>query len=293
MAQGGPASVQIYTKSGLQKPFPSKWPRERPQTSKSIPKGALRKPFPSRCPREAPPAYKSIRKLASGSHFPAAGPRRSRQRTNVDENWPLEASPQEVAQGGPASIKIYTKSGPQRPFPSKWPREVAPAYKSRRKVAGRSHFPASGPGRPRHCTNLYEKAASGSHFPASGPGKSRQHANLYENWPLKAIPQQMAQGGPANIQIYTRPWQYLEPAHSAVPPFSGQRVSAIARSLVRKRGGVRLRLARTMFGEPAGARCSQDKATLLLPAHLGYTLRELGHSCSLAKILNLRLGIPT
>ena len=103
----------------------------------------------------------------------------------------------------------------------------------------------------------------------------------------------MAQGGPANIQICTRPWQYLEPAHSAVPPFSGQRVSAIARSLVRKRGGVRLRLARTMFGEPAGARCSQDKATLLLPAHLGYTLRELGHSCSLAKILNLRLEIPT
>ena len=58
VAQGSPDSVQIYTKSGLRTPFPSRWPRE------------------------VPTAYKSIRKVASGGHFPAGGPERPRQRTN-------------------------------------------------------------------------------------------------------------------------------------------------------------------------------------------------------------------
>ena len=67
--------MQIYTRSGLRKPFPSRWPRE------------------------ARPAHKSIRKLASGGHFPAGGLGRSRQRTHLYENRPSEAIAQQVAQG--------------------------------------------------------------------------------------------------------------------------------------------------------------------------------------------------
>ena len=60
VAQRSPPSVQIYTKSGLWRPFPNKRPRE------------------------VPPACKSIRKVASGSHFPTSGPGKPRQRTNLD-----------------------------------------------------------------------------------------------------------------------------------------------------------------------------------------------------------------
>ena len=47
----------------------------------------------------------------------------------------LEAISQQVAQGGPASVQIYTKSGLQKPFPSSWLREVPPLCKSIRNVA--------------------------------------------------------------------------------------------------------------------------------------------------------------
>ena len=60
-------------------------------------KSELRRPFPSSWPREVPPAYKSIRKVASGGHFPAVGPGRSRQRTNLYEQWPPETISRELA----------------------------------------------------------------------------------------------------------------------------------------------------------------------------------------------------
>ena len=110
-------------------------------------------------------------------------PARSRtllRRTNLYEKWLAEAISQQVAQGGLANIQIYTRSGLRTPFPSRWPRTVSPAY-----------------------TSILE-VASGGHFPASGPGRSRQRTNLYEKWPPEAISQQVAQGGPANVQIYTR-----------------------------------------------------------------------------------------
>ena len=122
VAQGSPATVQIYTKSGL-------W-------------GA----FPNRPPRGTPPAYKSIPKLASGGRFPAGGPGKPRHRTNLYENWPLGPISQQVAQGGPASVQIYTRTGLRRAFPSRWPREAPPPYKSIRKVASGGHFPANDPG---------------------------------------------------------------------------------------------------------------------------------------------------
>ena len=122
LAQGGPATVQIYTKTGL-------W-------------GA----FPNKPAREGPPAYKSIPKLASGRHFPAGGPGRARQRTNLYDKWPLGPVSQQAAQGGPASVQIYTKTGLRKAFPSRWPREAPPPYKSIRKVASGEHFPANGPG---------------------------------------------------------------------------------------------------------------------------------------------------
>ena len=80
VARGSPASLQIYTKSGLWRPFPSKWPWERP------------------------PAYKCISKLASGGRFPAGGPGKPRQRTNLYEKWPLETISQPMAQGAPSSV---------------------------------------------------------------------------------------------------------------------------------------------------------------------------------------------
>ena len=104
LAQGGPATVQIYTKTGL-------W-------------GA----FPNKPAREGPPAYKSIPKLASGRHFPAGGPGRARQRTNLYQNWPPEGISQQVAQGSPATVQIYTKSGLWGAFSSKWPRGCPPAH---------------------------------------------------------------------------------------------------------------------------------------------------------------------
>ena len=122
VAQGSPATEQIYTKSGL-------W-----------------SPFPSRPPRESPPAYKSIPKVASGGHFPAGGPGRARHRTNRYEKWPLGPISQQAGQGEPASVQIYTKTGLRRAFPSRWPREAPPPYKSIRKVASWGHFPADGPG---------------------------------------------------------------------------------------------------------------------------------------------------
>ena len=117
--------------------------------------------------------------------------------------WPPEAISQQVAQGGPANLQIYARSGFRKPFPSRWPREVPPTYKSIREVASGGHFPAGGPGRSRQRANLRE-VASGGHFPAGGPGRSRQRTNLYEKWPLEAMSQQVAQGGPANVQIYER-----------------------------------------------------------------------------------------
>ena len=95
--QGGPANIQIYKIGGLQRPFPSRWPGE------------------------VPPGYTSMRKVASGGHFPAGGLGRARQRANLYEKWPPEAISQQVAQGGRASVQIYTKSGLRRPFPSRWP----------------------------------------------------------------------------------------------------------------------------------------------------------------------------
>ena len=156
MARGSPASVQIYTKSGLWGPFPSRWPRE------------------------APPPYKSIRKVTSGAHFPAVGPGRPRQRTNLYEKWPLGPISQQVAQGGPATVQIHTKSDLWGPFPSSWPREAPPAHKSIRKVT------------------------SGAHFPASGLGRARQRTNLYQNWPPGGVSQHMARGSPATLQSYTK-----------------------------------------------------------------------------------------
>ena len=103
-ARGAPASVQIYTKIGLWRAFPGRWPGG------------------------APPAYKSIRKVASGGHFPASGPGSARQHTNVYQNWPPGGVSRQVARGSPASVQIYTKSGLWRPFPSQWPRGRLPAY---------------------------------------------------------------------------------------------------------------------------------------------------------------------
>ena len=82
-------------------------------------KSGLRKSFPSKWPREVPPAYKSLRKVVSGDHFPAGGPGRPRQRTHLCENSPLKAIPRQLAQGGPASVQIYAKSGCHSPFTSK------------------------------------------------------------------------------------------------------------------------------------------------------------------------------
>ena len=146
-AQGEPASVQIYTKTGLRRAFPSRWPRE------------------------APPPYKFIRKVASGGHSPTGRPGGPRQRTNLYQNWPPEGVSLQVAQGSPATVQIYTKTDLWGPFPSRWPREGPPAYKSIPELASGGHFPAGGPGKPRHRTNLYEK------------------------WPLGGISQQMTQGG--------------------------------------------------------------------------------------------------
>ena len=87
VAQGMPASVQIYTKIGLWKTFSGRWPGR------------------------TPPAYKSIRKVISGGHFPASRPGSARQLTNVYQNWPLEGVSRQVARGNPASLQIYTKSG--------------------------------------------------------------------------------------------------------------------------------------------------------------------------------------
>ena len=103
-------------------------------------------PFLSRPPRESPPAYKSIPKLASGGRFPGGGPGKPRHRTNLYEKCPLGPISQHVAQGGPASVQIYTKTGLRRAFSSRWPREGPAPYKSIRKVASGAHFPAGRPG---------------------------------------------------------------------------------------------------------------------------------------------------
>ena len=76
---------------------------------------------------------------------------------NLYEKWPLEPISQQVAQGGPASIEIHTKSSLRRPFPSKWPREVPPTYKPVEKALSGGHFPAGGPGKSCDCKNRYEK----------------------------------------------------------------------------------------------------------------------------------------
>ena len=51
---------------------------------------------------------------------------------------------------------------------------------------------------------MFVRATSGDRFPASGPRRSRQCANLYVKWPPGAISRQVAQGGPAGVQIYTK-----------------------------------------------------------------------------------------
>ena len=109
-AQGRPASVQIYTKTGLRRPFPSRWPRE------------------------APPPYKSIRKVASGAHFPAVGPGRARQRTNLYQNWPPGGVSQHMARGSPATLQSYTKCGLWGSFPSRRPRGAPQRISCRKDV---------------------------------------------------------------------------------------------------------------------------------------------------------------
>ena len=134
-AQGrNPASLDINTKRGLWRPFPSRCPASVQIHTKS----GLRKSFLSRCPKEVPPAYKSIQKVASGSHFPAGGPGRPRQHANPYENWSPEAISQEVA---------------------------PPAYKSIRKVASGDHFPTSGQGAPAS-VQIYTKSDLRKLFPS-------------------------------------------------------------------------------------------------------------------------------
>ena len=85
VAQGALASVQIYMKSGLRKPFPSNWTKVVPPACTSIGKVAAEGHIPAarRCPREVPPDCKSIGKLASGNHFPLGGSGKPGQRTNL------------------------------------------------------------------------------------------------------------------------------------------------------------------------------------------------------------------
>ena len=125
--------------------------------------------------------YKHAHRAGTGHcRFPTGGPGEPRHRANLYVTWPLGPISRQLAQGSPAGVQIYTKTGLRRPFPSRWPREAPPPYKSIRKVA------------------------SGAHFPAGGPGRARQRINLYQNWPPEAISQQMAQGSPATVQIYTK-----------------------------------------------------------------------------------------
>ena len=124
----------------------------------------------------------------------------SRQRTDPHEKRPPEVMSEQVPQGGPASIQIYTKSGLRKPFPSRWPREAPPACKSIRKLVSRSHFPRGGPA----SVQIYTKSGLRKPFPSRWPGSSRQRANLYEKWPPEAISKQVTQGGPASMQIYTK-----------------------------------------------------------------------------------------
>ena len=112
--------------------------------------------------------------------FPALGPGRARHRTNLYEKWPLGAISQQAGQGGPASVRIYKKTCFRRAFSSRWPREGPPPYKS------------------------IPKLASGAHFPTGRPGRARQRTNLYQNWPPEGVSQQVAQGSPATVQIYTK-----------------------------------------------------------------------------------------
>ena len=168
-------------------------------------------PIHSRTLPHAPATYKSLREVACGRHLPAGGPGRSRQHTNLYKKWPPDAISQQVAQNGFASVHIYTRSGFWRPFPSKWPREVPPTYKSIREVASGGRIPAGGRGRSRQhiiCTrsgfrrpfpsrwpreipptytSIFE-VAFGCHFPAGGAERSRQRTNLYE----KRLPESCA-----------------------------------------------------------------------------------------------------
>ena len=80
--------------------------------------------------------------------FPALGPGRARHRTNLYEKWPLGPISQQAAQGEPASVQIYTKTGLRGEFPSTWPGEALPPYKAIRNVASGGRFPAEGPGGP-------------------------------------------------------------------------------------------------------------------------------------------------
>ena len=53
-----------------------------------------------------------------------------------------------TAQGRPASVQIYTKTGLRGEFPSTWPGEALPPEKAIRNVASGGRFPAEGPGGP-------------------------------------------------------------------------------------------------------------------------------------------------
>ena len=60
MAQGGPASVQIYRKSRFQRPFLSRWPREAPPACKSLRNVASVGQFPPCFPWEAAVSWLSV-----------------------------------------------------------------------------------------------------------------------------------------------------------------------------------------------------------------------------------------
>ena len=99
---GGPGSArqrQIYTKTGLRRAFPSRWPREAPASVQIYTKSGRWGPFPSKWPRERPPASNLYQNWPpeGGSQQVAQG--NPRQRTNLYEKWPLGPISQQVAQG--------------------------------------------------------------------------------------------------------------------------------------------------------------------------------------------------